>query len=115
MQKKIRRILLVEDQSDARALLAQILRLEGFEVEDVSSGDEAVEMFTRGQFDLVITDFKMPGKNGQETADALRAIDAGVRIWLLTGSGHAVQRSSSVERVIGKPVFSETLIRLINA
>ena len=59
-----KRILVVDDEQSMRDTLQIMLEKEGFEVDMASGGQEAVERFERGKFDLVVTDLKMPGMDG---------------------------------------------------
>ena len=79
------RILLVED--DPRVRVATIGALEdlGFSPTACASGEEALEAFAPGRFDLVITDVVMPGMNGPELVKRLREQDAHVAILFVTG------------------------------
>lgn len=56
------RILVVEDEAGVRALVAEILRDDGFDVVEAASGDEALDSLLLGEsYDLVLTDIDMPG------------------------------------------------------
>jgi CheY-like chemotaxis protein len=61
--KKIR-ILLAEDNDLSRKNLAELLSQEGYEVEAVRDGREAMDAFPCERYDLVITDMKMPHVDG---------------------------------------------------
>lgn len=67
------RILLVDDEESLRITLAANLELEGYEVVEAASGDEALRIAEREPFDLVLSDIRMPGMNGVELFRALRA------------------------------------------
>jgi CheY-like chemotaxis protein len=67
------RVLLVDDEESLRITLAANLELEGWEVVEASSGEEALELAETQAFDLVLSDIKMPGMNGVELFRALRA------------------------------------------
>ncbi len=58
------RILLVEDEPDQRRLLAEILRGAGYEVEEVGSAEAALDRLVSSRFDLVLSDWKLPGMDG---------------------------------------------------
>ncbi len=60
------RILVVEDDETFRSLLQTILDDEGYEVVTATDGLEGLALIRRESFDLVVTDLKMPGKNGLE-------------------------------------------------
>jgi signal transduction histidine kinase/CheY-like chemotaxis protein len=59
------RILVVEDEPTVSQLIADVLRDEGFEVEILLDGRDAVERVSRDRFDLIICDMKMPNLDGQ--------------------------------------------------
>jgi len=57
-------ILLADDDRNLRRILTYKLEKEGFRVTAVGDGREAVELFRRGDFPVVVTDLEMPGMNG---------------------------------------------------
>ena len=59
-----RRVLVVDDEWSIRALLHDILRLDQHEVALASSGIEAADLIEREEFDIILTDIKMPGMDG---------------------------------------------------
>lgn len=70
------RILVVDDQADARELLISILQQEGFEVMAVATADEAMSALiqTATRFDLLISDIGMPGEDGYSLIRKVRAM-----------------------------------------
>ena len=70
-------ILVVEDDLRVGAVLELGLREEGFQVDRVYDGEQAIARASNGNYDLVLLDFMLPGKSGPEVAQALR--DAGRR------------------------------------
>ncbi|MGA9120892.1 MAG: response regulator [Bacteroidota bacterium] len=58
------RLLYADDEEPLRELVKSHLSLEGFDVETVSDGKEAVEMLDKQQFDLVLLDLRMPRMDG---------------------------------------------------
>ena len=66
------RILAVDDQRYFRELVEGILRDEGFEVQTASSGEEALHILEREDFDVVVTDLVMPGIGGPELVYKIR-------------------------------------------
>ena len=60
------RILIVEDDTTFRSLLRAILTAEGYETVEAGDGRKGRELLRREQFDLVISDLKLPGKTGLE-------------------------------------------------
>lgn len=70
------KILLVENSRTARALLTRRLQSEGYEVDAVSSGREAVEAILQSDYNLVIMDVFLPQMNGYEAAQYIRALES---------------------------------------
>jgi diguanylate cyclase (GGDEF)-like protein len=68
-----RRILIVDDDTATRMLMAVALSNAGFEVETAGNGDEGLEKFRRHRCDMVLLDVDMPGKSGHEVCAELRA------------------------------------------
>jgi signal transduction histidine kinase/CheY-like chemotaxis protein len=75
-----KRVLVVDDDPDARALLAKILKDEHAEVVGAASGDEAMAMIAQTPPDLVLLDLMMPGMSGFEMVARLRAHPAAAGI-----------------------------------
>ena len=69
----MKKILIIEDERQARENLATILRMEGFDPLTASEGHEGVEMATRQRPDLILCDVMMPGMDGYAVLAALRA------------------------------------------
>jgi len=67
------RILIVEDDSEAREMLQVFLTLEGHEVVPAENGTEAWQLFQADNFSLVISDWLMPGTDGLELCRRIRA------------------------------------------
>jgi PAS domain S-box-containing protein len=110
-------ILLVEDEELVRAATVEMLRDLGHEVADVSGGAEALQMIAAArQFDLLITDFKMPGMNGAELARRLRDTSPDVPVLLITG--YAGAEGPSGLPVLAKPFrqadLSEAIWHVLN-
>lgn len=66
------RVLLVEDSEDNQILFTRFLELAGIQVEVIDNGISAIEVGSRGEFDLILLDIQIPGKNGYEVVTELR-------------------------------------------
>ena len=67
-------ILVVDDAPVVREPVAAYLRIEGYTVETAANGREGLEKFRTGQFNVVVTDRKMPEMNGDQLAAAIKQI-----------------------------------------
>jgi DNA-binding NtrC family response regulator len=81
------RLLVVDDDSAMRALLASLFEQKGYPVEEAASADEALERAREAEFDAVLSDIKMPGKTGIEMVGELRRIRPDTPVVLMTAFG----------------------------
>jgi len=79
------RILVVDDETVIRDALKRILDDQRFLVETCSSGYGAIELLHKQDFDLIVTDLKMPGMSGIEVLKAVKALQANVPVIIITG------------------------------
>jgi len=75
-----KRVLVVDDDPEARAMLAKILKEEHATVVAAASGDEAMTLVTQSPPDLVLLDLMMPGMSGFEMVARMRALPAATSI-----------------------------------
>jgi CheY-like chemotaxis protein len=80
-------ILLVEDEPTLRRVARMLLEKLGYRVLEAPSGEAALEMYAEQQqdIDLILLDVVMPGLNGLQTLERLRALDPQVRVILCSG------------------------------
>ena len=71
------RVLVVDDEPDARDLLATVLRSCGAHVETAASAEEALASITQAPPDVVVSDIGMPGQSGYDLIRRIRALPAG--------------------------------------
>lgn len=113
-----RRVLVVDDESEARALMAETLQSLGCRVHAAADAKQALEIAEEEVLDLVITDQVMPGRSGIELAAELAQRYPDLHIALLTG--HAEEtvddavRTAGVELLLAKPAHASDLIRLLD-
>ena len=104
-------ILLVDDQSEVREVCRLMLDIEGHTVAEAKDGIEALDLFAKDRFDLVITDFLMPGMNGCDLAAKLKQLAPSQRILLISGYAREVgARPKHVDAILPKP-FSLPALR----
>ena len=74
--KPLPRILVIDDQHSIRTILSMLLTDLGYNVEVAENGEEGIRLYyTHGDFDLVITDIRMPRMDGNEVARCVRNSD----------------------------------------
>ena len=66
------RILIADDEPDVLDMCSRVLALQGYQVTGVHNGFEAIEMAKKQDFDLLLTDIKMPGMSGLEAFHAIK-------------------------------------------
>jgi DNA-binding NtrC family response regulator len=82
-----KRVLVVDDEANARIALAEILRDEGFSVETAADGFKALPKITEFAPAVVLTDLKMPGMDGLEFMERVRALDPEIVVIVMTAFG----------------------------
>ncbi len=82
-------VLIVDDDSSIRRLVAALLRSRGLSSLEAQNGLEAVQLYGSYHADiaLVITDAQMPVMGGIEAIDRMRELSPGVRVILVSGGG----------------------------
>jgi len=82
------RLLLAEDEPLQRRLFHHTLSCAGYDVEAVQCGEDALERVTKGHFDILITDWDMPGLDGASLCRKVRALDLNKHLHILMLTGH---------------------------
>ena len=108
------RILVVDDEVNARTALAELLRDEGYEVETAADAFKALGKLEAFTPDAVVTDLKMPGMDGIELVKKVRAADDPPAVVVMTAFGEV---SSAIEAMragaaeyLTKPINFEELL-----
>ncbi|MCO1459530.1 ATP-binding protein [Burkholderia multivorans] len=111
------KVLVIDDQTANRELLAGQLKTLGYQPDAVESGIQALERFGTMRYDLILTDLSMPGMDGYALAQTLRASGASVPIVAITAHAGAEERerchSAGIDDVLVKPVLLATLDALL--
>jgi len=80
----VKKILVVDDDKQMRLDLSEILTMEGYDVDSAGSGEEALELVKRNDYDIVISDLKMPGMNGMELLAHIKKLKPETRVIMIT-------------------------------
>lgn len=105
----MRRILVVDDESNMRFLIRMILEPEGYQVIEAKHGAEALELVKETKPDVVVTDLMMPVMDGLELIKHLRSDSetAGLPIVVITLNA---ERPIHADVVLGKPFDPDALL-----
>ncbi|MBM4085686.1 MAG: response regulator, partial [Planctomycetes bacterium] len=102
------RILVVDDDAEARRLAATCLAVDKHLVDTVATAREAVEKVRAGGIDIVITGRALPDMRGDELAAAVKQITPGIRVLMLTGFARVMEETGEtiphVDAVLAKPL-----------
>ena len=113
------KILIIDDEAPIRRVLRDILENENYQVDDVSSGTEALQHIKDQDFDAIFCDIKMDGMDGIETLEAIRK-ESDVPVIMLSGHGTidtAVEaiKKGAFDFIPKPPDLNRLLITLRNA
>jgi len=116
-------VLLVDDNRDGLLVRRALLEEAGYAIQLAASGEEALKLFEPAAFDVVVTDYRMPGMNGVELIARIRQVDPNARIVLLSGFVEPLgltEENTGADAVISKSAneathLARSIKRLANA
>jgi two-component system phosphate regulon response regulator PhoB len=90
-------VLIVDDDFDARAIHAELLRLGGFRTAEADDGETGIEMAASARPDVILMDYSMPGMSGLEAAQHMKrdVRTRAIPIVMLTGFGSSARTRAS--------------------
>jgi two-component system, NtrC family, sensor kinase len=113
------RILVVEDDQQVRSYAVETLLDLHYDVSEAADAEAALATFKNQHFDLLLTDVVLPGMNGRQLADQLRAERPDLRVLFMTGySRNAIVHHGRLDpgvEVVQKPVSASELAAKIEA
>jgi two-component system NtrC family response regulator len=108
------KVLLVEDEVPQRKLVTEILEREGHAVREAGTVDEALDAVADEVPDLILCDWRMPGRDGGELLDDIRGRSLGCAFVVMTAYGSIAHAVDAVRRgaddYLGKPFEREALL-----
>lgn len=115
-----RRVLVVDDEPIMCGFLEAALGEAGCEVTTARNGREAMQRFSAGAFDVVVTDLSMPEKDGVQMIIEMRRLNPPVAIVAMSGAGDResllrLAKMFEADTVIRKPFTSKELTEAIEA
>jgi DNA-binding NtrC family response regulator len=117
------RVLIVDDEKDILKALEFLLRAEGYAVSLAASGEEALELYRKEGFDIVLTDLKMPGMDGLTLLEEIRKLNPDATVLFMSAYATVESAVEAMKRgaadYIVKPFINEevklTFRRLIES
>ncbi len=111
------KILIVEDKTSLKNLLKEVLEKKGYEVKCALNGNEAINLIEREFFNLIITDYKLPEKNGIEVLKFSKEKEPDLPVIIITAYGTielAVEAmKEGAEDFLLKPIDPEHLLLIV--
>jgi DNA-binding NtrC family response regulator len=108
-----RNILVVDDEPYVCDAVRMMLAFDGHHVETAANGRAALAMFAKDKFDVVITDYAMPGMKGDELAVAIKSLAPEQPVVLITAYAEMLKSEATplraVDFIVGKPFLLENL------
>ena len=112
------KILIVDDEVSTTKLMQGFLQKKGYQIQIKHDPEEALELINQEEFDLLITDYRMPKMDGLELIKKIRAIDPIIPFIMITAYGNietAVEIiKSGASEYLTKPIDLEELLLLID-
>jgi CheY-like chemotaxis protein len=100
------KILVVDDNNVFRILVSKMLSRLGYEVSSADSGENGLRIFLKNKFDVVLSDYEMPGMDGVALACSVKKSSPRTRVVIMTRAGKDTvfsRESTAVDEVISKP------------
>ncbi len=100
------KILVVDDNNVLLIVVSKMLSLLGYEVSSADSGENGLNVFRKSNFDIVLSDYDMPGMDGVAFACSVKECSPRTPVVIMTGAGRESvysRKSTAVDEVISKP------------
>ena len=113
-----KRVLVVDDNESARALIGILLEDAGYNVVRVTNGLDALCEITKRHFDVIVTDWAMPLLNGQELIQRIQEMQLQVPVILVSGNppeGTEAAEASQWFGCLRKPFDNSVLLHLVRS
>jgi len=114
----VKRVLIAEDEKEIRNIIKEYLGMESYAVDETENGREALELFSRKQYDLILVDIMMPEINGWEVCRKVRE-SSEVPIIILSAKGQEYDKLKGfelgIDDYIVKPFSPKELLARIKA
>ena len=113
------KVLLAEDEKRMNRALCELLRQEGYDVDAVENGEDALDAIESGVYDMIVLDVMMPGMNGFDVAKQARASGVRTPILMLTAKSELDDKveglDSGADDYLTKPFMTRELLARLRA
>ena len=113
-----KRILIVDDEENAREGLAKILKKTGYNTGTAENGEHALKILENTKYDLVITDIKMPRMDGMQLLRRIRKIVPDIAVIMVTAYGEVESyleaMSQGAFEYLNKPIKIDELKKVVS-
>jgi PAS domain S-box-containing protein len=113
LQRVRGKVLVVDDDTTVRTVVAEVLREHGYDVFAADGGEAALREAARERPEVVVVDYTMPGMTGVQVAEALRVLDPTIRIVIFTGRVTSDVSALAPEAVLAKPASAEAIVATV--
>lgn len=115
------KLLLVDDDAELCAELAETFRYEGYQVDSTSDSAEGAALIQKNKYELAVFDYKMKGLNGIDLLKLVKGINPGCAVFLVTGRAgiealvDEEKVSGLVAGIVSKPFDVDALLQKLKA
>ncbi len=114
-------VLVAEDNAVNQKLVKRILEKVGYEVTLAENGKEAVDIFSKNSFDIILMDMQMPLMSGEEATQCIREMENGDKVPIVALTAHAMSGdrekylAAGLDGYVSKPINKKELFSLISS
>ncbi|NOY64642.1 MAG: sigma-54-dependent Fis family transcriptional regulator, partial [Nitrospirae bacterium] len=109
--------LIVDDEINSLKVVSATLKREGFDVETSLNAEDALERLKNNHFDIIVSDYKLPGMNGEELLDKVKVLAPATPVVLMTAYGTIERAVNAMKKgaytYLTKPVNLNVMISVI--
>ncbi|NQU17416.1 MAG: response regulator [Candidatus Saganbacteria bacterium] len=117
MAKKVK-ILVVDDEANIRETFKMTLKVKGYAVDTFEDGPEALQKFSKGNYQVAFLDIKLPKMDGIELLRNIKGLDSAIEVVMMTAYATDVSEAAALKlgalEYLRKPFLMEELYELID-
>ncbi|MEW6410761.1 MAG: response regulator [Nitrospirota bacterium] len=111
------KILVVEDDKNMSTIISSILKKEGYRIDRVSEGKQAIEKIKTKDYDLITLDYKLPDINGIKVLEEVRRIKPFLKVIMISAYGSppvkSIAKKLKVYRFMDKPFDLNRFVQIV--